>query len=471
LRYQLRQTLDTEWLEALFSVNQLFGLHNRIFITMERMPQSSVRDYENIIARLRAVPAYVTQNIEFLEDAAQHGVVQPRLVAELVVRQLAVQSSQDARTSSLLAAFRRFPSNIPAAEQERLRTQAVGAYEQQFLPAWKKLQAYMSGEYLSKARTGIGLSTMTDGRKAYEISVRASTTTSMTPEEIHKLGEAEVNRIESSMLTIARQTGFNGTLVEFERKLSESPEQLFRSKEEMLAYCRSVAKIIEPELPRLFKNLPRMYYGIRTIPEDRERETASNAQFPKPDGTAPGWFNLNAYAPTKQVRYNKEALVLHEAVPGHIFQGSMAQSVPGLPEFRKFYMSGAYTEGWALYAESLGADLGVYRDPIARFGQLSSERFRAVRLVVDTGMHAMNWTREQAIAYFHAHAPEASLSEIDRYIAWPGQALSYKIGELKIKQLRREAEAAQGEKFDIREFHDAILRNGALPLEMIRIAQ
>jgi uncharacterized protein (DUF885 family) len=211
-----------------------------------------------------------------------------------------------------------------------------------------------------------------------------------------------------------------------------------------------------------------MLYGIRAIPEDREQATASNAQPPAPDGSAPGWFNLRAYQPEKQVKYDKEALTLHEAVPGHIFQNSLARSQPGLPEFRKFYWNSAYGEGWALYAESLGEQLGVYRDPYNHFGQLASERFRAARLVIDTGIHAMGWTREQAQDYLRAHAPTQAIEEVDRYISWPGQALAYKTGQLKIMELRRRAEKDLGPKFDVRDFHDVVLRDGALPLELLQ---
>jgi uncharacterized protein (DUF885 family) len=206
---------------------------------------------------------------------------------------------------------------------------------------------------------------------------------------------------------------------------------------------------------------------VRAIPPDRERATATNAQAAAPDGSTPGWFNLNTYEPQKQFRFDKDALVLHEAVPGHIFQRGVARSMTDLPEFRKYYGNSAYVEGWALYAESLGRELGVYQDAYSRFGQLSSERFRAVRLVVDTGLHAYGWSREQAIEYFHQHAPEASLAEVDRYIYWPGQALAYKLGQLEILRLRREAEQRLGAKFDVREFHDAVLKDGVLPLELL----
>jgi uncharacterized protein (DUF885 family) len=325
----------------------------------------------------------------------------------------------------------------------------------------------MQNTYLPKARPEIGISSLPHGRESYQILIRRLTTTNATPEEIHRTGEAEIKRIEEEMLSIARQTGFNGSVSELEVKLANAPEQRFHSKEEMLVFCRNAAKIIEPELPNQFKDIPLMLYGIRAIPEDREQASASNAQAPAPDGSVPGWFNLRAYEPEKQVRYDKEALVLHEAVPGHIFQGSLARSLKDLPEFRRFYGNSAYAEGWALYAESLGSQLGVYRDQYSRFGQLASERFRAARLVIDTGIHSMGWTREQAQDYLRGHAPTQALAEVDRYISWPAQALSYKMGQLKIVELRKKAEQKFGPKFDIRDFHDAVLRDGSLPLELL----
>jgi prolyl oligopeptidase len=301
----------------------------------------------------------------------------------------------------------------------------------------------------------------------YRKLIRRLTTTDTPPEEIHKLGEAEVARIEGEMQAITRETGFTGSVSELEVKLANDPEQHFHSKDEMLVFCRNAAKIVEPELPRQFRHIPLLLYGIRAIPTDREQAEASNAQAPMPDGSAPGWFNLRAYEPEKQVKYDKESLVLHEAVPGHIFQLALARSLQDLPEFRRFYGNSAYGEGWGLYAESLGSQLGLYRNPYSRFGQLATERFRAARLVIDTGIHAMGWTREQAQEYFRAHAPTQALSEVDRYISWPGQALSYKMGQLKIVELRKKAEQQLGAKFDIRDFHDAVLRNGSLPLELL----
>ncbi|MGO9576971.1 MAG: DUF885 domain-containing protein [Terriglobales bacterium] len=468
LRYDLGTQLDSLDIDTyLLRVGQMYGFHNRIYLTIDRMPVYTVRDCENIIARIRSVPALVDQNIAIMNEAIARGWTQPKIVADLVIEQLTAQVGQDASKSPLLAFIQKMPANIPEADRERLRKQGTDAFENDFRPAWRKLLAYMQTVYLPRVRPGIGIGSLPGGAEAYAILIRRLTTTQATPEEIHRLGEAEVKRIEDEMLAIARQTGFNGSVSELEVKLADMPEQRFHSKDEMLMYCRNAAKMIEPELPNQFKHIPMLLYGIRAIPEDREQATASNAQAPMPDGSAPGWFNLRAYQPEQQVKYDKESLVLHEAVPGHIFQGSLARSMKGLPEFRKFYGNSAYAEGWALYAESLGSQLGVYKDPYSRFGQLASERFRAARLVIDTGIHSMGWTREQAQEYLKVHAPTEAQAEVDRYISWPAQALSYKMGQLKIVELRKKAEQRLGPKFDVRDFHDAVLRDGSLPLELL----
>jgi len=470
LRYDLRTQLDAFDLQTyLLRVGQMFGFHNSIYVNIDRMPAFTVKDCENIIARLRAIPAYVDQNIDIMNEAIARGITQPKIVSDLVIEQLTKQASQDASQTALLALLKKMPASIPDAERERLRRQATDAFENGFRPSWRKVLAYMQTTYAAHVRPQIGISSLPDGNEYYAILIRRLTTTHEAPEEIHKIGLAEVDRIEAEMLEIARQRGFQGTVSELEVKLANDPEQKFHSKDEMLAYCRNVAKIVEPELPNQFKHVPLLLYGVRAIPEDREQVTASNAQAPSPDGTTAGWFNLQAYQPEKQVKYDKEALVLHEAVPGHIFQISLAHSLPGLPDFRKFYSNSAYAEGWALYAESLGSQLGVYKDPYNRFGQLASERFRAARLVIDTGIHAMGWTREQAQDYLRAHAPTQNPAEIDRYISWPAQALAYKTGQLEIVKLERQAQKDLGPKFDLRDFHDAVLMTGALPLELLDV--
>ena len=469
MEYDLTLRLDAFDLEdELFAVMQQNGLHNRVYTVFDRMPARTARDYQNQLARLRAIPAYIDQNIAMLDEAVAHGIVQPKIVVDLVLQQLDGQISQDRTNTRLLAAFRGFPAAIPQPEQMKLRAEAGDVYDHQFLPAWRKYREYLAGKYAHSVRATVGVSSIPNGRAAYATLARFYTTTSTPPTQIHQLGLDEVRRIESEMQSLIRQAGFSGSISDYERHLEASPDQHFHSKDEMLAYCRNVAKIVEPELPNQFRHIPQLLYGIRIIPVEREAATATNAQPPSPDFSSPGWMNLNTYQPEKQVKYDKQALVLHEAVPGHIFQLTLARALTGLPDFRRFYSNSAYVEGWGLYAESLGSQLDVYHDPADHFGQLASERFRAVRLVVDTGLHSMGWTREQAIDYFKAHAPTESLAEVDRYIAWPGQALSYKMGQLKIRQLRTEAEQKLGTRFDIREFHDHVLQDGVLPLELLQ---
>jgi uncharacterized protein (DUF885 family) len=456
-------------LPGMTRVSQMFGAHTFVYSAIDAMPSRTVRDFENIIARLNAVPGYVDQSIALFESAAASGLVQPRVVVDLMLQQLAAQVEQQPGNTPLLAAFRRFPSSIPKDEQDRLKQQADAAFQRSFLPAWRRLYQYMNETYVPKARATTGINALSGGDRIYAFLVRGSTTTRMRPQEIHQLGLSEVKRIESEMQSIAMQTGFNGSVAEFEKKLDSDPAQHFSSKDDMLLYCRNIAMLMQPELPRLFRLLPRTPLGVRAIPPDREAATASHYTPGTPDLTRPGYFSLNAYQPEKQVRYNKTALVLHEGVPGHHLQSSLQQERPDLPEFRKLFLFGnsAYSEGWALYAESLGEEVGIYADPYSRFGRLASENFRAVRLVVDTGLHAMGWSRERAQQYFREHAPANSLAEIDRYIAMPGQALAYKIGQLKIRQLRTMAEQRLGPKFDIREFHDLVLRNGTVPLDLL----
>jgi uncharacterized protein (DUF885 family) len=468
IRFDFQSRLEAWDLDThLLRVGQQFGFHNRVYLVVDQMPARTVHDYENIIARLRAVPAYVDQNIGILDESIAAGIMQPRVVADLVIGQIDVQAKQTVDQTELLKAFRVFPVNIPKAEQQRLLKAAQDAYSEQFLPAWRKLHDYMVATYLPHVRPAASILSMPGGRAAYTILIHEFTTTTLSAAEIHKLGEQEVARIETALLAIMKDSGFTGTIADFQKKMDADPAQHFTSKEEMLANSRNIAMIIEPELPNQFRHIPALLFGVRPIPPDREAASATNAQGGSSDLSKPGWFNLNTYQPEKQVRYDQESLVLHEAIPGHIFQGAVATQQQGLPDLRRFYSNSAFAEGWALYAESLGSELGLYKDPYSRFGQLASERFRAVRLVVDTGIHDLGWTRQQAIDYFKLHSPQTSFAEVDRYISWPAQALSYKMGELRIRALRAKAEQQLGAKFDIRDFNDVVIRDGRLPLDIL----
>jgi uncharacterized protein (DUF885 family) len=468
LEHELRTALEVErYQELVESVSQSDGLHNQVFAVVDQMPARTVRDYENIIARLRAIPLYVDQSLELLREQLDARLAQPAIVVNLMIDQVVAQASAPPEDSPLLVAFRTFPSEIPVTEQNRLRSEARTAYAQEFVPSWKRLEAFLRDSYLKQARAEVGVNSLPDGNQGYAALIRHFTTTRKTASEIHQLGLEEVARIEGEMARVARDAGFAGSVAEFERRLRADRAMYFSTQEEMLQYARDVLARVEPQVPRLFTRSPQTRVGVRPIPADREASTASNYTAGTADGSRPAWFNMNTYRPGEQSKYTIEALVLHETVPGHHLQVGLAREIEGIPEFRRVFRSASFTEGWALYAESLGGELGVYREPANRFGQQASEQFRAVRLVVDTGIHAMGWSRDRARAYFAEHVPAQSLAEVDRYIARPGQALAYKLGELEIKRLRRKAEKALGSRFDVRGFHEAVLRNGALPLDLL----
>jgi len=468
MEHELRSQLEAQdYLNLVQLVSQSDGVHNEVFTVVDQMPSRTVKDYENIIARVRALPAHIDQAIGVMREQLAAGLAQPAIVVDLTVDQVAAQSRPPASESPLLVAFRRFPPEISTADQERLRTRAYAAYGEQFVPSWKKLEAFLRDTYRTQARTQTAVTSVPNGRTAYAALIHAYTTTRMSAEQIHQLGLQEVARIEKEMERLARADGFTGPVTDYEKQLGQRPGMRFSSQAEMIQYARDVLARLQPALPRLFLRVPRMKVDVRPIPSDREASTASNYTAGTADGTRPAWFNMNTYRPQEQVKYRTEALVLHETVPGHHLQIAIARELQGLPEFRKVFTAAAFSEGWGLYAESLGAELGVYADPTTKFGQLASEQFRAVRLVVDTGLHAMGWSRDRAREYFALHVPGQSLAEVDRYIARPGQALAYKLGELKIKELRHRAEQAFGPRFDVRQFHDVVLRNGTLPLDLL----
>ncbi len=469
LEYELRTNLEFDsLLSAMQAVSQVDGTHNAVFRTIDTMPSGRLSDYENILARLRGVPAYIDQAIVLMDEHLEAGLAQPIGAVDLMLEQVSTQAAMPAFESPLLAAFSRFPPPVTGSAQRRLRAAAVAAYEQQFVPSWRRLETYLRDRYRPRARREAGLGSAAGGQAAYARLVRYYTTTTMTPDQVHELGLKEVDRIEREMRAIAAEYGFTGTMQEFERELANRPGGKFESEAEMIAYAEDVLASLRPVMPKLFLRQPRAEVRVRPIPPDRAASTPSSYTAGTADGSRPGYFNMNTYRPAQQAKYTIEALVLHETVPGHHLQVGLARELEGVPTFRTVFQSTAFSEGWGLYAESLGRMLGtVYRDPPTRFGQLASERFRAVRLVVDTGIHARGWTRDRAREYFQQNAPSQSLAEVDRYIARPGQALAYKIGELKIKDLRRRAEQTLGPRFDIRAFHDVVLRNGSLPLDML----
>jgi uncharacterized protein (DUF885 family) len=468
MEHELRTQLEAQdYLNLVQLVSQSDGVHNEVFNVIDQMPSRTVQDYENILTRLRALPTLIDQAIALMREQLAAGLAQPAIVVDLTLDQVTAQSRPAAGESPLVAAFRRFPNAIPSSEQERVRAQAYAAYDQHFVTSWKRLETFLRDTNRPQARPQTALTSLKDGRAAYAALIHAYTTTRMTAEQIHQLGLQEVARIEKEMERLARADGFTGPVSDYEKQLGQRPGMRFTSQAEMIQYARQVLARLQPAMPKLFLHVPKMTVDIRPIPADREASTASNYTAGTADGTRPAWFNMNTYRPAEQVKYRTEALVLHETVPGHHLQVGLARELQGLPEFRKVFTAAAFSEGWGLYAESLGAELGVYAEPTTKFGQLASEQFRAARLVVDTGLHAMGWSRDRAREYFALHVPAQSLAEIDRYIARPGQALAYKLGELKIRELRARAEKALGPRFDVRQFHDVVLRNGTLPLDLL----
>lgn len=431
----------------------------------------SIKDYEDWLARMRAFPQHMQQTIALLRAGAEAGIIHPRIILERIPAQIARQIVDDPEQHLFYKPFRSLPEDLPEAEGVRVRREARELISTQIVPAYRELQSFFEREYLPAGLPEVGIWQLPDGREHYAARCREFTTTELTPEEIHRIGLEEVRRIRAEMDEVVRQVRFDGTFEEFLEDLRTNPRFYFEQPNDLLQAYQSVCKAVDPQLVKLFKRLPRMPYGVEAIPEHIAPDTTT-AYYrpPAADGSRAGTYFVNLYRPEVRPKYEIEALSLHEAVPGHHLQIALAQELEDLPEFRRYGGYTAYVEGWALYAESLGRDLGLYRDPYSRFGQLTYEMWRAVRLVVDTGIHHDRWTRDQAIEYFAQNTAKTRHdieNEVDRYIAWPGQALAYKIGELRIQALRRQAEAELGEAFDVREFHDVVLRQGAVPLDVL----
>ncbi|HWX38541.1 MAG TPA: DUF885 domain-containing protein [Candidatus Sulfotelmatobacter sp.] len=469
---QLKEKIEeANTISTFYSVNQMIGDHLEIFSTVPVEPANTVKDYENQIARLRALLKWADETIAAANLAIAQERVQPRLVANRELEQLDTEMAGDPMESPLLGAFKTFPDSIPPADQARLRADALDAYNQNFLPAWHKLRDYVAKTYLPATRATVGLSAAPGGKEMYAFLVRQMTTTNYTPDEIHEIGLKEVARIQAEMAKIRDELHFTGTPAEFSDQVLNAPRFRFHNEAEILAHGRDVAKRVDPELPRLFKVLPRMTYGVAAIPADRARMSSEYYEQPALDGSRAGFFYMRTVDPEKQTSCCLESTILHESVPGHHLQIALSYEIPNMPDFRKISEFTAYTEGWALYAETLGPDLHMYETPYEMYGYWQGQILRASRLVVDTGMHTKGWTREQAIDYMVSVGADASrdfiASEVDRYIAWPGQALAYKVGQLKILELRTLAEKELGPKFDIRDFHDVVLRNGTIPLDIL----
>ena len=455
----------------LMAITQLDGVQQDVPSTIAKMAAGSVADYEDILARLRAVPVLVNQTIVLLQRGLAAGITPPRITLRDVPSQAQDLVVDDPLTSPLLTAFMHVPAGVPAAERERLRAAAVAAYRDSVAPAFRKLRAFLRDTYLPGARTSTGMRDLPNGLAWYQVRARASTTTDLTPDQIHAMGLAEVKRIRGAMDSVIAASGFKGTFAEFVQFLRTDPRFYWTTPDDLIHASRELMKRIDPELTRLFGTLPRLPYGVSPIPSYSERsQTTAYYQPGSPLSHRAGTYFVNTYNLPARPKWEMEALSLHEAVPGHHLQIALAQELEGVPEFRRFGGYTAFVEGWGLYSESLGVELGLFTDPYSKFGQLTYEMWRAIRLVIDTGIHTMGWSRQQAIDYFKANAAKTEHDitvEVDRYIVWPGQALAYKIGELKIKELRAYAATTLGSRFNVRAFHDQVLGAGAVPLDVL----
>lgn len=436
-------------------------------------PFKTVQDYDNFLKRLDGFVQWTDQAIVNMRLGIERGYTLPRILAERTLPQLQAHVVARPEDSIYWGPVRDMPADFPAAERERLTAAYRAAIETKVVPTYRRLHGFMLDEYVPRARTTHGMQGLPEGDAWYAFNVRRTTTTDYTPEQIHEIGLDEVKRIHGAMDGVMQQVGFKGTRNEFFRHLNTDPQFFWERREDLVAGYEALKDRVNPQLPKLFEILPKADYEVRAVEPFRERSAAGGSyQAASEDGSRPGIFYANAYDLRARPKWAMEALSLHEGNPGHHFQISIQREQKGLPRFRRFGSYTAYSEGWGLYAESeqVGRALGLYTDPYQYFGQLEAELWRAIRLVVDTGLHSKGWTREQVLEYMDANSSAAEarrVSEAERYMAIPGQALAYKIGQIKISELRARAERELGSKFDVRRFHTAVLGDGALPLDVL----
>ena len=458
----------------LMPVNQFFSVPNsfaQLGSGNGMQPFKTVKDYEDFLKRVDGFALWTDQAIVNMREGVAKGYVLPRVLVERTLPQLAAQVVEKPEDSLYWGPIGKMPESFTAAEREKLTAAYRAAIAGQVIPSYRRLHDFMRDEYLPKARTSVGLDALPDGKAWYEYNVRNITTTGYTPAQIHEIGLREVERIHGEMRKVMAQVGFEGSLDEFFRFLNNDPQFVWPSREALIAGYVDIKKRVDPQLPKLFEILPKADYEVRAVEPFREKSAAGGQyQAASEDGSRRGIFYANAYDLKARPKWAMEALSLHEGNPGHHFQITLQREQKDLPRFRRFGGYTAYSEGWGLYAESLGPELGVYTDPYQYFGRLEGELFRAIRLVVDTGLHSKGWTREQVLEYIDANSATSDarrIAETERYIAIPGQAVAYKIGQLKISELRERAERELGERFDIRLFHKAVLADGALPLDVL----
>ncbi|MGB5629403.1 MAG: DUF885 domain-containing protein [Woeseiaceae bacterium] len=472
-RRQLQDEVDEHQFNAfLIPFQHQGGIQNLDTLT-NRLRFTTVQDYEDWIARLGKLDVLIDQIIDLADAGRKAGLMPPAILMQRMPEQLSAQVVEFAADSPYFRLFATLPESFAAADRERLRAEATAVIEDTVIPAYRKLDKYFNEKYLPEATETIGLSQLPNGSAWYEHQARSYTTTRLTPDEIHRIGLDEVKRIRDEMMAIIREVEFEGDFHEFLEFLRTDPQFYFDTPEALYQEYLATSKRIDPELVKLFGKLPRMPYGVKPIPDSiAPNTTTAYYNRPAADGSRAGIYYVNLYKPEVRPKYEIEVLSVHEAMPGHHLQIALQQEIGDIPMFRRFMGFTAFVEGWGLYSERLGYDLGLYQDPYSRFGQLTYDMWRAVRLVVDTGMHYKGWTRQQAIDFFKDNAAKTEhdiVNEIDRYIAWPGQALAYKIGQLKILTLRERAEIELGDKFDIRAFHDELLGAGALPLDLLEL--
>ena len=467
LRDQLEEGRFKNWEMPL---DQMNGLHLFYAELPGMLAFKTVRDYEDYLARLHQIPRVMEQLETDMRLGMEDRLTPPRYLLDKVAAQVRQIADGAGAKSPFAVPVAKFPAGIPAADRSRLRTEILRAIDTGVVPAYARLANFVKNDYAPRGRTEPGVWSLPEGDARYREATRHMTTTNLAPEQIHEIGLKQVDRIEAEMLALAKQQGFSN-LAAFNASIKSNEKLYAKSGDQLLQLYKTYIGQMRPEMPKLFGRQPKTPLEVVPMEAFRSKD-AVPADYSPGSNSRPGRVNVNEYDPTHRLTLNVEAIAYHEGIPGHHQQLALAQELPDLPEFRKNADYTAFVEGWALYAERLGKEAGFYKDPYSEYGRLENEMWRAVRLVVDTGVHYKHWTRRQMVDYFHAHTAmdEPNIqTEVDRYIAWPGQALAYKLGQMKILELRERAKQALGSRFDLRAFHDAVLENGALPLDVLEI--
>jgi len=459
-----------EFKEWEMPLTQMDGIHSQYPRLVAELSFTTVKDYDDWIARLHALPHAFDQVTTNMSIGMDDHRVPPKFLLEKALEQVKQLANQKPEDSPLAMPLKSFPASVSAAEQARIRTETLDAISKEVLPAYTRFARFLEVSYIPAGRDQPGIAALPDGAKYYQFLIKRTTTTDLTAAQIHQIGLDEVGKDEAAMLTIAQKLGFK-ELASFRASLKTNPKLHPSSADALIAAYKSYLGPMQARLPQLFGTLPKAPFEAAQVP-DYAAKTQAPAYYEEgtPDGSRPGRLFINTYDAEHRNLYSVESIAYHEGIPGHHLQISIAQEMTGVPEFRKFEGFTAYVEGWAFYSEHLGKDIGLYQDPYSEYGRLENETWRAIRLVVDTGVHSEGWTRDQMVQYFRDHSTmdEPTMqAEVDRYIAWPSQALAYKIGQLKILELRDRAQKALGDKFDIRAFHDQVIDAGALPLDVL----